>query len=92
MRLGPCEHILPALPLQVLPGGKEDAQRKLALSEGELADLDVVHTKAERSARRKARVILATGFLILFTQTVAFIYLTWWEPGGANAVQGYLIL
>ena len=52
--------------------------------EEELADLDVVHTKAERSARRKARVILASGFLILFTQTVAFIYLTWCGAGGVN--------
>ena len=44
----------------------------------------MVHTKAERSARRKARVILASGFLILFTQTVAFIYLTWCGAGGVN--------
>ena len=83
---------LPALPLQVLPGGKEDAQRKLALIEEELTDLDVIHTKAERSARRKARVILTSGFVVLFTQMVAFIYLTWCGAGGVNQGGAFIYL
>ena len=50
---------------------------KLSKVELELAELDEIHDKAERSARRKANALLVGGFLFLLTQTVAMIYLTW---------------
>ncbi len=63
----------------VLPGGREDARQKLAKVEEELRHLEKVHDTADEAAHRVTRRLLVGGGLVLFTQLVAFIYLTWWE-------------
>ncbi|KAG2482395.1 hypothetical protein HYH03_018673 [Edaphochlamys debaryana] len=64
---------------QSLPGGKEDAAQKLAKIEEELTDLEVVHKEVDKQAHRTTTRLLTAGYIVLFTQLVAFVYLTWWE-------------
>ncbi|KAG2454450.1 hypothetical protein HYH02_001469 [Chlamydomonas schloesseri] len=65
--------------MQVLPGGKEDASAKLAKIEEELTDLDKIHEQVDKQAHNVTTRLLTVGYVILFVQLVAFIYLTWWE-------------
>ncbi len=55
----------------------DDTKVKLAAIEAELEGMDAVHQQATRSANRRTNLMLGTGACILFTQFVAFIYLTW---------------
>jgi len=63
----------------LLPGGKAEAQEKLARIEDELKDLEQTHQLAHRRGRTVANILLGTGLIILTVQFFAFIYLTWWE-------------
>lgn len=69
----------PAPPLQLLPGGREDAEAKLHKVREELSQLEPLHRAAEKAAHRLTDRILAAGGCLLFVQLVAFIYLTWFE-------------
>lgn len=58
-------------------GGREDTQAKLAKVDAELAELDKVHELTEKRSSRRSDALLFCGLVILFTQFVGFIWLTW---------------
>eukprot|EP00798_Chlamydomonas_sp_ICE-L_P030471 gene30471-35482_t len=63
----------------VLPTGIYDARSKLAKIEEELAELEKHVGHVSGRAELVTNLLLGGGFIILFTQFLAFIYLTWWE-------------
>ena len=65
--------------MMALPGGWEEARLKLSKIEEELRELEDIRNEAEHKAQRITRRFLIAGGCILFTQFVAFIWLTWFE-------------
>jgi hypothetical protein len=62
---------------QMLPGAREETEARLAAVDAELLHLEAVHQKAELQSERITSLIMTGGAVVLFTQLVAFIYLTW---------------
>jgi hypothetical protein len=56
--------------------------------EQELAEMDNLHAQLERRGRRMADSLLFLGLVVLVTQFVAFIYLTWW---GSCCIPGCIV-
>ena len=61
----------------MLPGAREETEARLAAVDSELSHLEQLHQKAEVQSERLTHLIMAGGAVVLFTQLVAFIYLTW---------------
>lgn len=68
-----------AIVMQVLPGGREDASKKLSAIEIELSELDKQHQQLDKAAKVFTYRFLLAGYAILFIQLVGFVRLTWWE-------------
>eukprot|EP00798_Chlamydomonas_sp_ICE-L_P030694 gene30694-35721_t len=64
---------------EMLPGPCPDTEAKLAKIDEELAEINSHMRTASSRAEVLTNVMLGTGFIILFTQFIGFIYLTWWE-------------
>eukprot|EP00798_Chlamydomonas_sp_ICE-L_P028791 gene28791-31979_t len=62
-----------------LPGDLQDARVKLEAVDKELSELEKQMGVASNKALLVTNTMLTLGFIILFTQFLVFIYLTWWE-------------
>ena len=74
---------------QVLPGGVDDATKKLTKIEEELTEMEAMHKEATKSANRVTNTLLTIGCIVLFTQFISFIYLTWWVQAFALSMYGW---
>lgn len=67
------------LVVQHLPGTSKKAKQRLEEIERELTILELQHDEIQRASTKWPDRFLKLGCLVLFTQLVTFIYLTWWE-------------